>query len=202
MLLTLCQKVVSAKKGWGVGPATAPSLGFAPVSRSRQGSAGIPGSPSPSLGVVLQTCVLNRFRLIPLDRIDQVVMSYGGLRGAVAFALVILLDRAKVKAKDYFVATTIVVVFFTVIVQVRIGTVPSFSAAPLPRAVLGGRVGAWGHVPGASTSFQVTFGARCLLAPHPSLGWDAGPPQQLLRWWGHGPHCFPVGLLFWDSLQE
>ncbi|KAM7100384.1 LOW QUALITY PROTEIN: sodium/hydrogen exchanger 5 [Ciconia maguari] len=70
-----------------------------------------------AVGVVLQTCVLNHFRLIPLDRIDQVVMSYGGLRGAVAFALVILLDRAKVKAKDYFVATTIVVVFFTVIVQ-------------------------------------------------------------------------------------
>ncbi|XP_021264433.1 sodium/hydrogen exchanger 5 isoform X2 [Numida meleagris] len=70
-----------------------------------------------AVGVVLQTYVLNRFRLIPLDRIDQVVMSYGGLRGAVAFALVILLDEAKVKAKDYFVATTIVVVFFTVIVQ-------------------------------------------------------------------------------------
>ncbi|KFP27894.1 Sodium/hydrogen exchanger 5, partial [Colius striatus] len=70
-----------------------------------------------AVGVVLQTYVLNRFRLIPLDRIDQVVMSYGGLRGAVAFALVILLDRTKVKAKDYFVATTIVVVFFTVIVQ-------------------------------------------------------------------------------------
>ncbi|KAF4788245.1 Sodium/hydrogen exchanger 5 [Turdus rufiventris] len=69
------------------------------------------------LSVVLQTFVLNRFRLIPLDKIDQVVMSYGGLRGAVAFALVILLDREKVKAKDYFVATTIVVVFFTVIVQ-------------------------------------------------------------------------------------
>ncbi|NXD25138.1 SL9A5 protein, partial [Spelaeornis formosus] len=70
-----------------------------------------------AVGVVLQTYVLNRFRLIPLDRIDQVVMSYGGLRGAVAFALVILLDGEKVKAKDYFVATTIVVVFFTVIVQ-------------------------------------------------------------------------------------
>uniref|UniRef100_A0A8D2NYP5 Sodium/hydrogen exchanger n=1 Tax=Zosterops lateralis melanops TaxID=1220523 RepID=A0A8D2NYP5_ZOSLA len=70
-----------------------------------------------AVGVVLQTYVLNRFRLIPLDRIDQVVMSYGGLRGAVAFALVILLDKEKVKAKDYFVATTIVVVFFTVIVQ-------------------------------------------------------------------------------------
>lgn len=77
--------------------------------------------------------MLNRFRLIPLDKIDQVVMSYGGLRGAVAFALVILLDREKVKAKDYFVATTIVVVFFTVIVQVRMGTVPSSSTAFLPQ---------------------------------------------------------------------
>lgn len=46
-------------------------------------------------------------------------MSYGGLRGAVAFALVVLLDAEKVKAKDYFVATTIVVVFFTVMFQVR-----------------------------------------------------------------------------------
>lgn len=62
--------------------------------------------------------MLNQFRLVPLDKIDQVVMSYGGLRGAVAFALVILLDKTKVPAKDYFVATTIVVVFFTVIVQV------------------------------------------------------------------------------------
>ncbi|XP_053066400.1 sodium/hydrogen exchanger 5 isoform X8 [Acinonyx jubatus] len=69
------------------------------------------------VGVVLQTWVLNQFRLVPLDKIDQVVMSYGGLRGAVAFALVILLDKTKVPAKDYFVATTIVVVFFTVIVQ-------------------------------------------------------------------------------------
>ncbi|MGH0177071.1 UNVERIFIED_CONTAM: hypothetical protein FKN15_074571 [Acipenser sinensis] len=45
------------------------------------------------------------------------MMSYGGLRGAVAFALVILLDKSKVKAKDYFVATTITVVFFTVMFQ-------------------------------------------------------------------------------------
>ena len=120
------QKVVSPKKGWGHGTGHGSWPGLCPVSRSRQGSAGILGFPSPSsLGVVLQTCVLNRFRLIPLDRIDQVVMSYGGLRGAVAFALVILLDRAKVKAKDYFVATTIVVVFFTVIVQVRMGTMSS-----------------------------------------------------------------------------
>ncbi|XP_077568063.1 sodium/hydrogen exchanger 5-like [Stigmatopora nigra] len=70
-----------------------------------------------ALGVMGQTWVLNRFRLVPLDKIDQVVMSYGELRGAVAFALVVLLDGQRVKAKDYFVATTIVVVFFTVMFQ-------------------------------------------------------------------------------------
>lgn len=78
--------------------------------------------------MVGQTWVLNRFRLIPLDKIDQVVMSYGGLRGAVAFALVVLLDGAQVKAKDYFVATTIVVVFFTVMFQVRQSSTPPSSS--------------------------------------------------------------------------
>lgn len=71
-------------------------------------------------GVVGQTWFLNWFRLVPLDKIDQVVMSYGGLRGAVAFALVVLLDKEQVKAKDYFVATTIIVVFFTVMFQVTL----------------------------------------------------------------------------------
>ncbi|KAJ8333698.1 hypothetical protein SKAU_G00410170 [Synaphobranchus kaupii] len=70
-----------------------------------------------AMGVIMQTWVLNWFRLVPLDKIDQVVMSYGGLRGAVAFALVVLLDKDQVNAKDYFVATTIVVVFFTVMFQ-------------------------------------------------------------------------------------
>ncbi|XP_076856454.1 sodium/hydrogen exchanger 5 isoform X4 [Brachyhypopomus gauderio] len=70
-----------------------------------------------AIGVVGQTWILNKFRLVPLEKIDQVMMSYGGLRGAVAFALVVLLDGKQVKAKDYFVATTIVVVFFTVMFQ-------------------------------------------------------------------------------------
>jgi len=77
-------------------------------------------------GVVGQTWFLNWFRLVPLDKIDQVVMSYGGLRGAVAFALVVLLDKKHVKAKDYFVATTIVVVFFTVMFQVTLLEVSVF----------------------------------------------------------------------------
>lgn len=56
--------------------------------------------------------------MVQLETIDQVVMSYGGLRGAVAYALVVLLDETKVKEKKLFVSTTLIVVFFTVIFQV------------------------------------------------------------------------------------
>ncbi|KAJ1079732.1 hypothetical protein NDU88_000024 [Pleurodeles waltl] len=70
-----------------------------------------------TIGVIIQTWMLNRYRVVRLEIIDQVVMSYGGLRGAVAFALVALLDNAKVKEKNLFVSTTIIVVFFTVIFQ-------------------------------------------------------------------------------------
>uniref|UniRef100_A0A8C3J7B3 Sodium/hydrogen exchanger n=1 Tax=Calidris pygmaea TaxID=425635 RepID=A0A8C3J7B3_9CHAR len=69
------------------------------------------------IGVVLQTWILNHYRMVQLEIIDQVVMSYGGLRGAVAFALVALLDDEKVRDKNLFVSTTIIVVFFTVIFQ-------------------------------------------------------------------------------------
>ena len=71
-------------------------------------------------GVILQTWILNRYRMVQLEIIDQVVMSYGGLRGAVAYALVVLLDENKVKEKNLFVSTTIIVIFFTVIFQVRV----------------------------------------------------------------------------------
>ncbi|XP_043835784.1 sodium/hydrogen exchanger 3 isoform X1 [Dromiciops gliroides] len=70
-----------------------------------------------AIGVVLQTWLLNKYRMVQLEIIDQVVMSYGGLRGAVAYALVVLLDESKVKEKNLFVSTTIIVVFFTVIFQ-------------------------------------------------------------------------------------
>uniref|UniRef100_A0A8D0BU02 Sodium/hydrogen exchanger n=1 Tax=Salvator merianae TaxID=96440 RepID=A0A8D0BU02_SALMN len=70
-----------------------------------------------AIGVIIQTWILNHYRMVQLGIIDQVVMSYGGLRGAVAFALVALLDENKVKEKNLFVTTTLVVVFFTVIFQ-------------------------------------------------------------------------------------
>ncbi|XP_068616319.1 sodium/hydrogen exchanger 3-like, partial [Brachionichthys hirsutus] len=68
-------------------------------------------------GVLFLTWILNKFRLVPLEIIDQVIMSYGGLRGAVAYGLATLLDENKIKEKNLMVCTTLIVVYFTVILQ-------------------------------------------------------------------------------------
>lgn len=70
-----------------------------------------------ALGVILLTYIANRFRIHKLSNVDQFVMSYGGLRGAVAFALVLLIDPLHVKAQPIFVTTTIAVIYFTVFLQ-------------------------------------------------------------------------------------
>lgn len=69
-------------------------------------------------GVFFLTWILNKFRLVPLEFIDQVIMSYGGLRGAVAYGLATMLDENKIKEKNLMVCTTLIVVYFTVILQV------------------------------------------------------------------------------------
>ncbi|XP_061386549.1 sodium/hydrogen exchanger 3-like [Musca vetustissima] len=69
------------------------------------------------IGVIILSAMANRFRLHKLSRVDQFVMSYGGLRGAVAFALVLLIDERLVPQKNMFVTTTIAVIYFTVFVQ-------------------------------------------------------------------------------------
>ena len=48
------------------------------------------------------------------------LQAYGGLRGAVAFSLVAMLDRNHVEHKAMFETTTLVVVLFTVFIQVRL----------------------------------------------------------------------------------
>ncbi|XP_067911578.1 sodium/hydrogen exchanger 3-like [Heterodontus francisci] len=69
------------------------------------------------IGIVVQTWILNRYRVVQLAFIDQVVMSYGGLRGSMAFALVALLDLERIPEKRLFVSTTMIVVYFTIIFQ-------------------------------------------------------------------------------------
>lgn len=59
----------------------------------------------------------NRFRIHKLSNVDQFVMSYGGLRGAVAFALVLLINKEHVPLQPLFVTTTICVIYFTVFLQ-------------------------------------------------------------------------------------
>ncbi|XP_049890270.1 sodium/hydrogen exchanger 3-like isoform X1 [Epinephelus moara] len=69
------------------------------------------------IGVFFLTWILNKFRLVPIEFIDQVIMSYGGLRGAVAYGLATMLDGSKIKEKNLMVCTTLIVVYFTVILQ-------------------------------------------------------------------------------------
>ncbi|XP_053980486.1 sodium/hydrogen exchanger 3-like isoform X2 [Hylaeus volcanicus] len=69
------------------------------------------------LGVIVLTAVANQFRLHRLDKVEKFVMSYGGLRGAVAFALVLLIDPRHVPLQPMFVTTTIAVIYFTVFIQ-------------------------------------------------------------------------------------
>ncbi|KAG7278784.1 hypothetical protein CRUP_019090 [Coryphaenoides rupestris] len=60
------------------------------------------------MGVFFLTWILNKFRLVPLEYIDQIIMSYGGLRGAVAYGLAVLLDETKIKEKNLMVSTTLI----------------------------------------------------------------------------------------------
>ncbi|XP_064215970.1 sodium/hydrogen exchanger 3 isoform X2 [Tribolium castaneum] len=69
------------------------------------------------LGVIIFTAIANRFRLHQLSQVEKFVMSYGGLRGAVAFALVLLISPDIVPLQPMFMTTTIAVVYFTVFFQ-------------------------------------------------------------------------------------
>lgn len=72
------------------------------------------------IGVYIFGVITNTRRLVELKISDMLIMSYGGLRGAMAFALALILDENKIPRKKEFVTATIVVVYFTVFVQVLI----------------------------------------------------------------------------------
>ena len=60
----------------------------------------------------------NSFRLDRINRVDQFVMAYGGLRGAIAFSLVSLVNQRTVEVKETMICACIVVILFTSFVQV------------------------------------------------------------------------------------
>ncbi len=67
------------------------------------------------------TFIMNHFRLAKLSFVDQFIMAYGGLRGAVAYGLAAsLLENAVLdeETKKMYLTTTIVVTLFTVFILV------------------------------------------------------------------------------------
>lgn len=61
----------------------------------------------------------NKYRNEKIGLVDQFIMAYGGLRGAICYGLAMTLDKDSVPAKDMFVSTTVVVICVTVFIQVR-----------------------------------------------------------------------------------
>nr|XP_015919818.1 sodium/hydrogen exchanger 3 isoform X2 [Parasteatoda tepidariorum] len=85
-----------------------------------------------TIGVIILTAIANRFRLHRIDKVEQFILAYGGLRGAVAFALVLIVSDRIIPTKNMMVTTIIALVFFTVFIQgmtigplVRILNVPT-----------------------------------------------------------------------------
>ncbi|KAK6062026.1 hypothetical protein COOONC_00302, partial [Cooperia oncophora] len=70
------------------------------------------------IGVMILTWIANGKRVQKIGLMDQVIMGYGGLRGAICYGLVMTLDKDAVPAKDMLVSTTVVVIVVTVFFQV------------------------------------------------------------------------------------
>uniref|UniRef100_A0A673Y401 Sodium/hydrogen exchanger n=1 Tax=Salmo trutta TaxID=8032 RepID=A0A673Y401_SALTR len=68
------------------------------------------------LGVLVLTQIINPFRTIPFNFKDQFILGYGGLRGAISFALVFTLPDT-IGRKKLFITTTICMIMFTVFIQ-------------------------------------------------------------------------------------
>lgn len=71
-----------------------------------------------SAGVLVLAQIINPFRTIPFNMKDQFGLAYGGLRGAISFALAFTLPD-NISRKQLFVTATIAIILFTVFLQVR-----------------------------------------------------------------------------------
>lgn len=68
------------------------------------------------LGVLVLIQIINPFRTIPFNLKDQFGLAYGGLRGAVSFALAFTLPDS-IGRRKLFITATIVIILFTVFLQ-------------------------------------------------------------------------------------
>ncbi|XP_065317017.1 sodium/hydrogen exchanger 3-like isoform X3 [Gordionus sp. m RMFG-2023] len=68
-----------------------------------------------AIGILLLIPLINRYRLVKLNKVDIFILTYGGLRGAISFSLALLLSESVVGQynKRMFVTTTMTVVIFT-----------------------------------------------------------------------------------------
>uniref|UniRef100_A0A8C2X3C3 Sodium/hydrogen exchanger n=1 Tax=Cyclopterus lumpus TaxID=8103 RepID=A0A8C2X3C3_CYCLU len=68
------------------------------------------------IGILVLTQIINPFRTISLNFKDQFGLAYGGLRGAICFALVFTLPD-NINRKNLFVTASVAVIIFTVFIQ-------------------------------------------------------------------------------------
>uniref|UniRef100_A0A0N4Z1Z9 Sodium/hydrogen exchanger n=1 Tax=Parastrongyloides trichosuri TaxID=131310 RepID=A0A0N4Z1Z9_PARTI len=69
-----------------------------------------------AIGIIVQCWLLNKFKKSKFSMVDQFVLSYSGLRGAIAYGLVVSLPDS-IPAKNMYVTATVAEIFFTVFVQ-------------------------------------------------------------------------------------
>ncbi|TRY63115.1 hypothetical protein TCAL_08230 [Tigriopus californicus] len=69
------------------------------------------------VGVYGLTFLANRRRIRKVNLQEQFIMAYGGLRGAVGFSLVEMINKEVIPPKQMFVTTTLAVVMFTIFIQ-------------------------------------------------------------------------------------
>ncbi|XP_076810674.1 sodium/hydrogen exchanger 3-like isoform X2 [Clavelina lepadiformis] len=70
-----------------------------------------------AIGVVVLTFMVNYVRLDKINKVDQFVMAYGGLRGGIAFSLVSLTSADHVPTIKTMICACIVAILFTSFVQ-------------------------------------------------------------------------------------
>uniref|UniRef100_A0A667XIA4 Sodium/hydrogen exchanger n=1 Tax=Myripristis murdjan TaxID=586833 RepID=A0A667XIA4_9TELE len=68
------------------------------------------------LGILVLTQIVNPFRTIQFNYKDQFGLAYGGLRGAICFALVFTLPD-NINRKNLFVTASVAIIIFTVFIQ-------------------------------------------------------------------------------------